>query len=255
MQQSKVQALLNLSLPNDVVTAIMQNYVNALGEYRKENWQYFGNEIGQFVECTRRLIEFIVQGTFTPLINKLPIFNEKILTQWACASSAIDEAYRIIIPRVLFSMYCIRNKRGMVHKNHIDPNRMDATILLYNSKWVLSEFVRLNSTFSFEETYELVNSIMNKEINFIWNIGSATRILDTKMSCADKILCLLYLEDKQTESSLFNSIEYSNLSTFRNVLQRLHSARMIEYTKTKSSFSSICTISPLGEQRAEELLK
>ena len=94
-------------------------------------------------------MEEIKNASISIISNKLPNFNERILTTWENYGSAYDEVYRIIIPRCLYAMYCIRNKRGMIHKNHIDPNKMDATILLNDTKWVLAEFFRMSSTLSF----------------------------------------------------------------------------------------------------------
>ena len=52
------------------------------------------------------------------------------------ANQSIELSYRILIPRYLYAMYSIRNKRGIIHKSEIDPNAMDLTILLYSAKWV-----------------------------------------------------------------------------------------------------------------------
>ena len=61
MKQNYVVMTLSASLPDEVVQAMVENYVRALGEFCKENWQYFGNEIGQFIECARRLIGFKIR--------------------------------------------------------------------------------------------------------------------------------------------------------------------------------------------------
>ena len=70
-----------------------------------------------------------------------------------------------------------------------------------------------------------------------------------RMSCADKVLCLLYTRDNQTDTALRNSVEYKNLTEFKRILKRLHAKRLIEYAAPN------CTLSPLGIQRAEEILK
>ena len=146
-------------------------------------------------------------------------------------------------------MYCIRNKRGMIHKNHIDPNQMDAYLILNNSKRVLAELIRLSSSLSFDKTIEIVDSIMYRETSIIWNAGNFSRILDTRMSCADQIVCLLYLKNNQTEQELRKTIEYSNASRFKDILKALHKNRLIEYS------DSICIISPIGIQKSRRIIK
>jgi hypothetical protein len=248
MQRSDIESSLTSEYPAEVVNLLLGNYLSAIGEYRKENWKYVGNEIGQFVECSRRMIEYKITGQYTPLTVKLAIFNEKILNQWENSPTTIPEEYRIIIPRIIYAMYCIRNKRGMIHKNQIDPNRMDATVLLSNTKWVLAEFFRLTSNKTFNETIDIIDSIISKETSVVWDNGTLLRILDTKMSCANQILCLLYLKNNQTDKDLLKAIEYSNPSRFKGILYTLHKLREIEFS------SSICTISPKGIQKAELIL-
>ncbi|EAC6873271.1 hypothetical protein BSX36_10475 [Listeria monocytogenes] len=244
----EVNKILSQSIPNELVSSLINSYTLSLKEYKKESWQYYGNQVGQFIECARRCIEHLVLGTHTPFNSKLSIFNEKTLLTFENASSSIPEEYRIIIPRILYSMYCIRNKRGMIHKNHIDPNKMDSSILLSSEKWVLAEFVRQNSQLGFDKTFELIESIIVKENLIIWDSGELLRILDTKMKSENKIVCLLYFKDKQHEDELIQSIEYSNPSSFRNILSKLHKERLIEYAKP------ICSLSPKGVQHAENIL-
>ena len=248
MTRNSIQNVLENIYPVELVDALLKSYEKALGEYKKGHWQYFGNEIGQFVEVSRRIVEFQLSNKYTLLTDKLPIFNEKVLKEWESNYTNCPEEFRIIIPRCLYSMYCIRNKRGMIHKNHIDPNKMDATMLLENTKWVLAEIFRLASTMSFEETEEIVNAIMCKEVPMIWDTGNCLRILNTKMTSKDKVICLLYIRDCMTDLELQSSIEYKNLSDFRKVLRALHKDRLIEYQVPK------CILSPLGINRAEELV-
>lgn len=248
MTRSDIQVILEATYPSELVESILTSYENALTEYKKGNWQYFGNEIGQFIEVARRIIEYRIDGKYTPLTDKLSIFNEKVLASIEGHSATISEVYRVIIPRILYAMYCLRNKRGMIHKSHIDPNKMDATVLLGNAKWVLAELFRLASTLSFEETAAAIDSIMSRETSVIWDTGSSLRVLDTKMNTRDKILCLLYIRDNQSESVLRNSTEYKNSSEFRKLLKVLHKDKLIEYSEEK------CILSPLGVLRAEALL-
>lgn len=247
MRRSDIQNILATAYPLELVDSMLTAYENALAEYKKGHWQYFGNEIGQFIEVTRRMIEYHLDHRYTPLANKLANFNEKVLTAWENYDTSFSEVYRIIIPRILYSMYCLRNKRGMIHKNHIDPNKMDATVLLGNTKWVIAELFRQVSSLSFEETETIINSIMIKESSIIWDTGTCLRILDTKMSSKDKILCLLYVREKMTDAELQDSIEYKNTTNFKKILYALHKEKFIEYN------SAVCILSPLGIERSEHL--
>lgn len=248
MTRSDIQIILEATYPRELVASLIKSYENAISEYKKCHWQYFGNEIGQFIEITRRVIEYQVNGSYTPLADKLGIFSEKILVGIEGNSATIPEVYRVVIPRILYAMYCLRNKRGMIHKSHIDPNKMDATVLLGNAKWVLAELLRMASTLSFQETQEAIDSIMCRETSVVWDTGTSLRILDTRMSAKDKVLCLLYVKDRQSELELQTSIEYKNGSEFKKILRGLHKDKLVEYSEGK------CMLSPIGVLQAEVLL-
>lgn len=248
MKRSDILTVLKAAYPHELADSLLINYENSIREYKKSNWQYFGNEIGQFIEVARRIIEYQLDSKYTPIADKLKNFNERILIEWENHDSKYPEVYRIIVPRCLYAMYCLRNKRGMIHKNQINPNKMDATILLGNTKWVLAELFRMSSMLSFEETEAVINTIISKETSIIWNTGTGLRILDTKMSAKNKVLCLLYICDGQADSELQNSIEYKNTTNFRKLLRSLHKDKFIEYWNSK------CLISPLGIDIAEKLL-
>lgn len=248
MTRSDIQTTLEATYPKELVDSLLTSYENALAEYKKGHWQYFGNEIGQFTEVARRVIEYQLDGKYTPLTEKLSIFSEKVLTSLEGHSATISEVYRVLIPRTLYAMYCLRNKRGMIHKSNINPNKMDATVLLGNTKWILAELFRLASTLPFEETEAAIDSIMCRETSVIWDTGTSFRILDIKMPAKDKVLCLLYVKDNQSESELRSSIEYKNISEFKKILKALHKDKLIEYSEEK------CMLSPVGVLRAEALL-
>lgn len=232
-------------IPKELSSSLLEAYSSALKEYKKGNWKYAGNELGQFVETARRILEYVITGEYTALSQSLPLFNEVVLKFYEQTNVDIDVSFRILIPRYLFSMYTIRNKRGIIHKGVIEPNAMDSTILLYCAKWILAEIVRLCSCLSFEKTAEIINYIVEKEMTMFWQAGNSIRLLNNAIDTSQKVLCLLYYKDKQSDKELQSQIEYSNTTRFKSILKELHKARKIEYA------NGICEISPLGLQVAE----
>ena len=247
MQISEVQKSLEMKYPAELCSYVLTSYAKSIAEFRKHNWKYSTNEMGEFIENSFRIIQFMTNETYTPINTRMPIFNQDLLTAFENVSSKINESFRIIIPRVLYSMYCIRNKRGAIHTNGVSPNRMDALLLNNSAKWVLAEFYRLSVNTDFENAEKIINSIMDKEIDIVWDNGKCLRILDTKMTAKNKILCLLYVKNNQNSDSLQASIEYKNKADFKNILKQLHAQRLIEYSNEE------CILSPQGERLAEKL--
>jgi len=248
MQQESVRgALIRDGFPDVIVDRVLNRYIEAVGEFKKKNWKYCINEIGHFVEDSRRLIDYRITGSYVPLNDEQSAFSEAVLSKWNDKNNTESVEYKVIIPRMLYAIFCIRNKRGSMHSNHIDPNEMDATISLNGAKWVLSEFFRLSSKLSFVETKAIVESIMKKETSLVWDVGSHLRILNAKMSTSEKILCLLYLKDDQSVEDLRKSTDYKNKSNFVSLLKKLHNDVKINFE------NGMCKISPTGEEVAETL--
>ncbi len=249
MIKAKIIRILNLTFPSELTTSCLESFTAMLREYKKENWKYAGNESGQFIEVARRMIEFVTAAKYTPLSEQLPLFNENTIKLYEQNNVTVDTSYRILIPRYLFAMYSVRNKRGIIHKSNINPNYMDSTLLLNSAKWILAEFVRLSSNLPFEETTELIESLTEKEQSLFWNVENSTRILCPKMASSTKILCLLYYKDGQTDTQLQTSIEYKNSTSFKSILKDLHKERKIEY------INGNCFLSPVGLKEAEETIR
>ena len=242
---SKVTEILS-AYPNSLIELLNESYLKILKEFQKQEWQHFGNEIGQFIEIIRRLLEFKLTGEYTPINQSLKIFNEKILTVFEKnTSKTSDDTFRIIIPRVLYSMTCMRNKRGTIHINDIHPNVMDSTMLLYNAKWIFAELIRKETNISNNYAYNIIDKIIHRENSLVWCINGTYRIMSNNFTAQQKVLILLYIKNNQHINELLSSIEYKNKTNFAKIIKKLHDERLLEY---KENF---CVISPIGINEVE----
>lgn len=244
----RVLNILESEFPNELANKLMEAYDNAIREYKKRNWKYFGNEMGRFVEVAIRMVELKTEGKYTNLKDKLAILNENRLKQFEQSQITNIISFRILIPRQLYSMYTIRNKRGMIHVNEIAPNYMDSTLLVNISKWVLAEFIRNSIKMNYDEAMKIIENIIIKENELIWMEDEIFKILDKSITLEEKILCILYCRNKINEEQLFKLSEYSNITMFRKKLKSMHLEQKINYNKEK------IMISPIGIRIAEDQL-
>lgn len=223
-------------------------YIKILSQYKYKNWQYFGSEVGQFNEIVYRLVEKELMGKYTPLDKKIPIFNDSVLQTWENSNKICsDETFRVIIPRILFSMFCLRNKRGMVHKNEISPNEMDANILLANVKWIISELIRKSQNVDFAEAQDIIANINTKDMDLIWNFDGKIKVLGN-MPTKKKVLILLYIKNKMSDDDLRQQLEYTNRTLFNKILLDLHKLQLIDYSQ------HFCILSPIGIKEVEKIM-
>lgn len=239
-----ISAALKTKYPADVCDALLEAYREIEANFSLQKWKTAELDAGHFVEASRRLLEHELFGNHTPIGKSLPTFSDGELKKYESAQG--DESLRMLIPRVLKSIFNIRNKRGIGHLGVISANEMDSTLILYNVKWVLAEFVRLSTGANPNETQKMIDSIVERRIGLLWKHEGITRILESKMNARDQVLILLFDASPLAESDIQSIIEYKNTTNFRKILQRLHTARMIDWTKGGQAF-----ITPKGSDAAE----
>lgn len=248
MLNPKIKAHLSSKYPSDLVDTLLNSYEEVLTNYRIEKWKPSELDAGHFVEAVRRIIEQELFGKFTPLSKSMGSFSPAVLSKYESATG--NESFRIIMPRVLFSVYCIRNKRGVGHISSISPNKLDATYILNSTKWVLAELVRIAISANPDEAHELTSAILEREVDIIWDDGETFMILNSKLKANQKVLLSLYKKDRQEIEVLRGLINYKNKSGFRKLVEKLKSSNLIDITS-----ESICKISPLGIKETEHIIE
>ena len=94
------------------------------------------------------------------LFGTTPVPMTADQTTSRCASKA-DRSPRIQIPRMIAALYEIRNHRGVGHAGgDVNPNQMDATAVLYISKWLMAELVRILHGLTTDEASEIVEAAL-----------------------------------------------------------------------------------------------
>lgn len=247
MVSSGIQPILEAAYPKDIIERVVDAAVEIESNFRLEKWKPSELDAGHFVEAVRRIIEHELLGSYTPFNQSIGTFSQAVLNQYESATGL--EEYRILIPRVLYSMYCIRNKRGVGHISSIAPNKQDATYILYATKWVLSELVRIAGSSSPDEAHRLTDQIIERQVDRIWDDGETFMILDKELTARQAILLCLYKTDRMPIRELQTKVGYKNATAFKKLVFDLRSNKLLDVTT-----DSICKLSPLGIREAERIL-
>ena len=229
----------------EIGNALADTYSAIVEHFVLQRWKSAGLDAGHFVEAARRFLELKLFGVATPIAKSLANFDQKALESYFKAGG--DEAYRMLIPRVLWSLYALRNKRSIGHLGAVPANEIDISLLLNGSKWVLAEILRLESKLDLEATRALVSEVISRQHPVVWKSKMETRVLDASLEARYKAILLLALVGDMPESQLRSSVGYKNPTNFRKILKRLDKANLIAYSE------EVCQISPLGTEKAELL--
>ncbi|MFH1775029.1 MAG: hypothetical protein ABH839_00005 [Chloroflexota bacterium] len=240
----KIRNDLKAIYPPDICDALIDSYIEIKEQYYLNKLEPSELNGGKFVEACARLIQQELTGSYVPINEHIPNMA-KVLRDFENSDKTKKDSFRIHIPRLLLSVYTIRNKRGVGHLGgDVNSNLSDATVLAAASDWVLAELYRIIYTVSLDEAQGIVNNLVRRKMPIVCEIKDVRRVLDPRISYRDQTLILLYsvYPNVMTDEELVNCLEYGNPSRYRsNLLINLHKDRLIEYSKDFS-----CTILPPG---------
>jgi hypothetical protein len=241
------------NLPISLKEELITEFNKLLKNYREGKWEPAELNGGKLCEIIYSIIKGYISGSYPISASKPSNFYDSCKA-FETASS-FPRSVRIQVPRILIALYEVRNNRGVGHVGgDVNPNRMDATFVLSSAKWLISELIRIFHGVNVNEAEEAIELIIQRETEFIWNIGTKKRVLVDGLDYKMQVLLLLYncIDGKASDDELFDWIEYSNKSSFKTkLLKALHDDRLIEY----DSNSRIAHISPKGISLIEEAIK
>jgi hypothetical protein len=245
--RAKVEAIFKgRGYPDDIVTELLRSYEELKLNYHLRKFKPSELEGGFFVEMVRRILEIELYQNTILTTQQLTQFNDAAIQHYE--QGAGDLALRRHIPRVLRSIYNLRNNRGVGHVGPVQPNVMDSTYIMSAADWVMAELIRLIAvpTVTPDECQGMIDTLVQRRLPVVFEDGDIRRVLNTKLTTPQQVLVLLYHESGPvSDKDLQAWTEYANSTNFRTLLRRLHRDRLIEYRE------KVCKLTPLGTSTVE----
>lgn len=248
MDASSVPSLVQIR--NHLATRLPAELVDRLFDaYReiKENFllgRHEPSELngGKLCEVVFRILQQETQGTYAKLgtrINNVPEQCRKLEN-----ATTANDTIRFHLPRLISSIYNIRNKRGVGHiGGDVTPNLADATLIATSSDWIIAELLRLHYSCSLDQAQSWADSLVQRKFPLVHPIGDVRRVLNPGLRNSEKVLLFLATEHPSgiADGVLCKWCEHSNPTVFkRSVLKPLHRKKLIEYA------AGNCTALPPG---------
>jgi hypothetical protein len=243
------------ALPTTLRDELLKEFNEIVTNFREHKWEPSELKGGKLCEIVFTIIKGWLDGGIYPAKAQKPQNFPR--TCWELEKqypkTATNHSARILIPRMMIGLYDIRNNRGVGHAGaEVDPNHMDATAVLYLAKWLVAELVRLLHTLSTDEATAIVDSLIEREVAWVWTHKDKKRVLRTGMTWKEQTLVLLLTgAGDVNEDDLFRWLEHPRLADLRkNVLIPLHADRQIDYDRTARTIRLL----PPGVTAAEEIV-
>jgi hypothetical protein len=240
-------------LPTKLRDDLLNAFALIIGNFAEGRWEPAELNGGKLCEAAYSICEGLASGTMPNRASKPQSMVHACQALEKTPGTDAPRSVRIQIPRMLVSLYEIRNNRNVGHVGgDVDPNHMDAVCVLEMSKWIVAELVRVLHQLPVDEAADLVDALVEREVPLVWKVGGKKRILDPKMSMKNKTLLLLHSSAiPVAEEEIFGWVEHSNASVYRrDVLRRVHRAKLVEYDADAKTVA----LSPTGVAYVEQKL-
>lgn len=150
------------------------------------------------------------------------------LSKRAENETALPEGLRICAVRVARSIYTLRNKRNIAHKNPIDPNTFDLALAHQGAAWIMAELLRNASGVSMQEAGTLIELIQAPVGTLVEEIDG-TRLVHADTSVKGEILILLHSHypERVLVPSILKSLSARSPGSVKNRLGDLRTAKLL----------------------------
>jgi len=239
------------AVPGGLREPLLAEYNSIVSHYLERKWQPSELSGGLFSEIAYTILDGYGKGSYSAKPSKPRNFVAACQTLEQHANS--PRSFRVLIPRVLVAIYEVRNNRNVGHVGgDVDPNEMDASLVLNGSTWVMAELIRVLHQMSVKDAQQIVDAIIERKTPLVWESGNIKRILDPKLKFPQQILILLAVTKGGVKfADLQNWLEQDNTTYLKKIIGALHKDRFVEWNQS----DNIIQLLPPGAIAVEKLIQ
>jgi hypothetical protein len=162
MDSQQIEQLLTPKFPKKHVVAAINHFAAMTTNVQTGNWEPGIAKAGKFVEAVSKALCACAKLTFS---GGRQFKVGAVIAQLEKQPATIDDTIRLTIPRACRFAYDIASNRGARHDpDEIDPNEMDANVVVSTCSWILSEMIRYaqKGAVGTDEAVAIVESLSTK---------------------------------------------------------------------------------------------
>ena len=180
-------------LDSTLLQQLLDEYTSLENRFVLRDWEPATLDGGQFAEASARILYHQDSGTLNynkgvgSCLDYVEDRNNSNQHNYPDRKSAMHTA------KVIRTIYKFRSDRGAVHINHnYTANHLDSGLVIANSKWVLSEFLRIFLTSDLNQVEDLIRNILEFDLPVIGDYDGQLIVQRTDCSTEEEILILLH---------------------------------------------------------------
>jgi hypothetical protein len=177
---------------------------------------------GKFVETFVQCLQHLSVGSHSPKPDVDRYLKD------VESETTLPEGLRICAARIARSMYTLRNKRNIAHKNAVDPNSIDLRFCHTAAGWIMSEVIRHATGVTMEEAGAVIELLQTPVGSLVEEIDG-TRLVHAKVSVRVELLILMHSHypDRVKLPDIMKSLETRSASAVRGRINELRKEKLL----------------------------
>lgn len=218
-----------LGIPPEIADDLITYFLHLSDELRHKNLEK--SSCGKFVETIVQMLQAL-DSNRKDYDKSVKNVDDQLRKYETKSINGVPNESRVALLRVARSVYCLRSKRSIIHKNDIDPNQYDLNYIHDSAKWIVTELVRLATGKPMEEAKLLIEGVQRPVYPIIEEIMGRPLVLDTTVNMTEEALLVLFNEYTK-ENTMAYADEYTAMDrrkpgAIRTVMGRLKKSRLVE---------------------------
>ncbi len=238
-------------LPSSLRDSLLKEYRKVVKNYQENRWEPAELDGAKFAEVVYWVVKGHLEGTYPTSLNRISRFDQ-LCTQLANIPTTITydkDSIRLTLPRLLIALYDIRNHRSVGHAyGDVDPNYMDATVVIHMAKWIMAELIRILHKTDVRVANQAVETLTERTLPYVWEVDGIKRVLQDNKNKQKQVLHLLYATTKPVSVKEMATWTETRSDNLKRVLRRMHNENLLHLNVNTGEI----TISPVGIRVIEQ---
>ena len=189
---SDASNLLIPAFPAKHINAALSHFTNAVNDFGQGDWEQSIAKSGKFVEA---IVKALATHCGVPFESGRKFKADAVMNGLGQLTyGSFDDSLRLLIPRACRVVYDIASNRGARHDpDEINPNSMDANIVMPVCAWILAEAIRYaqKGVVDPSQAKDLVESLVEKKYPVVEDVEGRIYLHAKRKSAVDVALVIL----------------------------------------------------------------
>jgi hypothetical protein len=242
------------ALPAGLRDPLLKEYQTIVQNYLEQRWLPSELSGGRFSEIVYTVLDGHAKRSYAAAPSKPANFPDACKKLESNKLPHVPHSFQILIPRMLPALYDVRNNRNVGHVGgDVDPNHMDAVVVLSMANWIMAELVRVFHGLKVTEAQQVVDTLVEVRIPVVWSDGGGIkRVLRPELKLHEQIVLLVSVSVPDvTSKELIEWIEEDDKAYFKKTLRNLHAKRLVEFNESTDTVK----ILPPGAKFVQDLIR